>query len=79
MLMNKKQKKMLVRILVSFALLVALYFIKADGIARFALYMIPYLIIGYDILKKAIKGIFKWWIKIINDLYKSRFCDEYYY
>lgn len=57
--MNKKQKKMLVRILVSFALLVALYFIKVDGIVRFVLYMIPYLIIGYDILKKAIKGIFK--------------------
>ena len=57
--MNKKQKKMLIRIITSTALLVALHFIPTTGILRFALYMVPYLIIGYDILKKAIKGIFK--------------------
>lgn len=57
--MNKKQKKMLVRIIISAILLVALHFISSEGIVRFSLYMIPYLIIGYDILKKAIKGIFK--------------------
>ena len=57
--MNKKQKKMLIRIIISTVLLVALYFVKVDGIIRFALYMVPYLIIGYDILKKAIKGIAK--------------------
>ena len=57
--MNKKQKKMLIRITISAILLIALYFVKVEGFVRFALYMIPYLIIGYDILKKAIKGIFK--------------------
>lgn len=57
--MNKKQKKMLIRIIISTVLLVALYFVKVEGVTRFVLYMVPYLIIGYDILKKAIKGIFK--------------------
>ena len=57
--MNKKQKKMLIRIIISTILLVALHFIPTTGIIRFTLYMVPYLIIGYDILKKAIKGIFK--------------------
>ncbi|MDO4519651.1 MAG: heavy metal translocating P-type ATPase [Eubacteriales bacterium] len=55
--MNKKQKKMLIRILVSAALLIGLHFVPIQGIARLGLYMIPYLIIGYDILRKAWKGI----------------------
>ena len=55
--MTKKQKKMLVRILTAASLLVVLHFIPAEGILRFVLYMIPYLIVGYDILKKAGKGI----------------------
>ena len=55
--MNKKQKKMLVRIIVSAAFIIILKFIPAEGLVRFALYMIPYMIIGYDVLKKAWKGI----------------------
>lgn len=55
--MNKKQKKMLVRILIAAAMLAALHFITASGWMRFALYLIPYLIIGYDILFKAVKGV----------------------
>ena len=55
--MNKKQKKMLVRILISGALMVILHFLPIQGLIRFLLYMIPYLIIGYDILRKAFKGI----------------------
>lgn len=55
--MNKKQKKVLVRIIAAFVLLVILSFIPVDGWIRLALYMIPYLVIGYDILKKAVKGI----------------------
>ena len=48
---------MLVRILVSGALMVILHFLPIQGLIRFLLYMIPYLIIGYDILRKAFKGI----------------------
>ena len=55
--MNKKQKKVLIRIIAAFVLLVILSFIQVDGWIRLALYMIPYLVIGYDILKKAVKGI----------------------
>lgn len=55
--MNKKQKKMLTRIIIAFALIVALSLLPVDGYLEFALYMIPYLVIGYDILKKAFKGI----------------------
>ena len=55
--MNKKQKKMLARIIVSFLLLIVLSQLSITGYLRFGLYMIPYLIIGYDILKKAFKGI----------------------
>ena len=55
--MNKKQKKVLIRILVTIVLLVVLHFIPVEGYARMALYMIPYLVIGYDILRKAFKGI----------------------
>ena len=55
--MNKKQKKNLIRILVSAGLMIFLHFVSASGWIRFVLYMIPYLLIGYDILWKAIKGI----------------------
>lgn len=55
--MNKKQKKMLVRILLAAALMVLLQFLPVEGMVRFALYLVPYLIIGYDILIKAGKGI----------------------
>lgn len=56
--MTKKQKKMLLRILLSTVLTAALFFVPCEGLFRLALYMIPYLIIGYDILKKAALGIF---------------------
>ena len=55
--MNKKQKKMLVRIIISLILLVVFSQLPVEGYLRFGLFMIPYLIIGYDILKKAFKGI----------------------
>ena len=55
--MNKKQKKMLVRIIISFVLVVVFSQLSVEGYLRFGLFMIPYLIIGYDILKKAFKGI----------------------
>ena len=56
-IVNKKQKKMLVRIIAAAVLLIALSFVPVTGVLRFILYMIPYLIIGYDILMKAGKGI----------------------
>lgn len=55
--MNKKQKKMLVRILLTAAFMIGLHFIEIEGWYRFIAYMIPYLIVGYDILIKAGKGI----------------------
>lgn len=55
--MNKKQKKMLARIIVAFVLLVPLHFVPVEGALRFCCYMVPYLIVGYDILLKAAKGI----------------------
>lgn len=55
--MTKKQKIMLVRILIAALLLVGLNFVPAEGWLRFVLYLIPYLVIGYDILLKAFKGI----------------------
>lgn len=55
--MNKKQKRMLARILIAAALMIMLHFVPAEGAVRFLLYMIPYLVIGYDILIKAFKGI----------------------
>lgn len=55
--MNKKQKKMLVRILLAAFLMILLYFLPVAGMVRFVLYLVPYLIIGYDILIKAGKGI----------------------
>ena len=56
--MTKKQKKMLLRIIVAAAMMVILMFIPSEGIIRFCLYMIPYLVIGYDILRKAGLGIY---------------------
>ncbi len=55
--MNKKQKKMLLRIIIAAVLLIALQFIPITGGWRLAAYLLPYLIIGYDILIKAAKGI----------------------
>lgn len=55
--MNRRQKKMLVRILVSAALMGILSLLPVTGYIRFALFMIPYMIVGYNILIKAGKGI----------------------
>ena len=55
--MNKKQKKMLARILIAAVLLIGFNFLPFTGYVRFIFYLIPYLIIGYDILIKAFKGI----------------------
>ena len=55
--MNKKQKKMLARIIISAVLIVLFSMLPIDGYVQFGLFMIPYLVIGYDILKKAWKGI----------------------
>lgn len=55
--MNKKQKKMLIRIIIAAVLMIILNFIPVQRYIRFTLYLIPYLIIGYDILRKAFKGI----------------------
>jgi len=55
--MNKKQKKMLKRIIIASILLIVLHFIPIKGIIRFLAYMVPYFIIGYDIIKKAALGI----------------------
>jgi len=55
--MNKKQKRVLVRIIIAAILIVALELLPVKGNIKFLLFMIPYLVIGYDILKKAFKGI----------------------
>lgn len=59
--MTQKQKKVLLRILLASVLILAwkvlLHFVKLPAYVIFGLYMIPYLVIGYDVLKKAIKGI----------------------
>lgn len=55
--MNKKQKKMLIRIIIAAVLIVVFSLLPAEGYLRVVLFMIPYLVIGYDILKKAFKGI----------------------
>lgn len=55
--MNKKQKKVLIRIIVAATLIVVLSLMPIEGYVKFGLFMIPYLVIGYDILKKAFKGI----------------------
>ena len=55
--MTKKQKKMLLRIIIAAVMLAALYFLPATGWLRLGLYLVTYLVIGYDILKKAGQGI----------------------
>jgi Cd2+/Zn2+-exporting ATPase len=55
--MTKKQKKMLIRIIIAAVMLIILNVIPVSGIVRLVLYLVVYLIIGYDILKKALKGI----------------------
>ena len=55
--MNKKQKKNLIRILASAAMMIALHFVPVQGIPRFLLYLVPYLTVGYDVLRKAFLGI----------------------
>ena len=54
--MNRKQKKMLARILAAAAMLIALKLIPVTGVLQLALYLVAYLVIGYDILKKAWKS-----------------------
>ncbi|MBD5095386.1 MAG: cadmium-translocating P-type ATPase [Lachnospiraceae bacterium] len=55
--MTKKQKKVLIRIIVAAVLMIGFSFLPVSGWLAFGLYMIPYIVIGYDILKKAFKGI----------------------
>ena len=55
--MTKKQKKVLVRIIVAAVLLIILHFVPLEGIWLGLLYLIPYAVIGYDILRKAVLGI----------------------
>ena len=55
--MNQKQKKVLIRILSAAALMILLGFLPLTGAVRLGLYLVPYLVIGYDILLKAFKGI----------------------
>ena len=55
--MNAKQKKNLARILIAATILIALNFVEASGVEKFFLYLIPYLIVGYDILLKAFHGL----------------------
>lgn len=55
--MTKKQKKVLIRIIISIILVAIILMLPVEGYVRFGLFLIPYLIIGYDILKKAFKGI----------------------
>ena len=55
--MNKKQKTMLARILAAAALMIGLSFTETEGVVRFLLYLVPYFIVGWDILRKAGKGI----------------------
>lgn len=55
--MNKKQKRSLMRIIVAAILMIVLHFAPVSGMVRFGFYLVPYLIIGYDILWKAFKGV----------------------
>ena len=57
--MNKKQKKIAIRLLISAILLIAFSFISVNNAyIRLGIFLIPYLVIGYDIIKKAFRGIF---------------------
>ncbi len=55
--MNRKQKKILTRIIISLCLTIVLNIVKTYGVLRFALFLLTYLVIGYDILRKALRGI----------------------
>ena len=55
--MNKKQKKMLIRIIIAGVLMVTFALVPIEGWVRFACFMLPYLTVGYDVLWKALKGI----------------------
>ncbi len=55
--MNKKQKKLLTRILISLPMVAVLHFVPVTGLLQLTLYLVPYFIVGHDILKKALKGI----------------------
>ena len=55
--MTKKQKKVLYRIIITTILMIVLGFLPVQGLLRFVLYLVPYFVIGYDVLRKAIKGI----------------------
>ena len=55
--MNRKQKKMLRRILSAAAMMAVLAFLPVQGLLRFALYLVPYLVVGHDILRKAVRGV----------------------
>lgn len=57
--MNRKQRKMLTRIIISSTMMICLHFLPVSGILQFILYLIPYFVIGYDILIKAAKGILR--------------------
>ena len=55
--MTKKQKKVLIRVIVAAVLIIVFSFLPLEGYIRFVCYMVPYLVIGYDVLRKAFKGI----------------------
>ena len=55
--MNKKQKKLLTRIIISSVVIILLEFISLDGIMNLICYLVPYFVVGYDIIRKAFKGI----------------------
>ena len=55
--MTKRQKKSLTRIIIAAVLMIILKFLPVEGRLKFVLYMVPYLVVGYDILRKAFKGI----------------------
>ena len=57
--MKKSEKKSLIRIIAAAALLIACHFIPLEGIPRLLMYLVPYLIVGYDVILKAVKGILK--------------------
>ena len=55
--MNKKQKIILIRIIAAALLLILLTVVRTEGVLRFFLFLVPYFIVGYDVLKKAVHGI----------------------
>ncbi len=57
--MTKKQKRVLIRIILTAAMMIIFALLPVEGLVRFLLFLIPYFLIGYDILRKAFKGIFK--------------------